>query len=295
MTEDIVFLDIEASDFEVRARPRIDGLNRRRPDFSVSSFQDAIIRSFVDRPDEPIEFSAVSASVPNDDCLPLVTTLKAILDAAQKARVINNDRNVLAARIHRFEVVGRALPTVNVEVLPQSSGIPAFERSFVQPTGRRVSRPVASATPYRYRSGVPGRSTFINEWVEDPADYERQLREVWQQLHEGSLAQIDDRWTQLPLPARLDVHLPLLRTEDPDNAMLYVVDMLEVARRDLLGTDAGDRTLDELLIEASFIRDRQSGIRVVLKSVDPLDQYTSVPYYLMHEGEPIDPLDPNAV
>lgn len=292
MPDDEPFLIIDSSKFVVRARPRLEGTDNRRPDASKTSFQDRLIRSVVDVPHEPFTSCSVTVDVPDDDHLPMVATLKSVLDSLQQAKVVDDDRHVRSARIRKYQLVGDALPVVNVEILPRHEGATGFIRDFSK-DGSKVVRAVTEAVPYSYRSGIPGPVSFTNRWASNADEYEDVLRQQWQDLqHEGAVTAIGSM-AHFLLPARLLIHLPVTLTEDADNAVLYVIDMLELVLRDALEGDTGGKTLDQLLVEVGFVRDRISGLGVTAIPTERLDQYFIAPYYIK-PGEGVDPFDPES-
>jgi len=289
------FLIIDSPDFVIRARSRHEGTSDRRPDAATSAFQSDLVCSFVDVPSKRFHYCAVTVDVPDDGCLPLAATMKAVIDALKPAGIIRDDRCVLAARIRKYHLDNDADPVVNVEVLPREKGVASFIRSFPQQHDTRVvTRAVTAAVPYRDRSGVAGPAKFTTTWATNSAEYEAVLRQQWQSLQEsGAITLSDPGDISFTLTGRLIVHLPKRLTEDGDNALLYVIDMLELARRDALLEAAGGQMLDELLVEVAFVRDLDSGVYVTATAVEQFNQYDDSIYYL-GEGEPIDPFNPDS-
>jgi len=291
--DDRFFITVDADDIGVLPRPRLSGSDTRRPDFSQVGFQAALSRSFVDVPVEPFSHCVMTVSVPHDDSLPLVATLKSIIDATVAAGVIADDRSSInGARINRYRLEGNAQPTVNVEVLPRRSGDPAFIRSFPDEQGlATVMRSVISPVSYRYRCGVDGDSPFSNPWVNSSEDYEQLLRDRWRVLQDSGAIHMVNGWLPFMSPCMLVVGLPDSATCDPDNALLFLIDMLEVARRDELGDQAGELTLDQLLTAAWFYRSDGSGFSLSGESFTPSNQYECNAYFT-RLGERIDPYIP---
>jgi hypothetical protein len=158
---------------------------------------------------------------------------------------------------------------------------------------RKFTRTVVDPVAYAHRSGVPGAARFQNPWVTDPKAYESQLRDKWHDLLERNrVLCMPEDWAALLLTAGLTVYLPKKCTEDGDNALLYIVDLLEIARRELLGDDAGEKTLDELLVEVSFKRTLDTGVWIWLSPTDHEPPYS---WDYMGDGTWSGPFDPDAL
>jgi hypothetical protein len=211
--------------------------------------------------------------------------------------VIANDRtSPIAVRLTKYNLTDGRQPVCGIDVLPRESNDPGLATwvAYVSRSRqiRKKVRPAVAAVSYVDRSGVPGAARFSNPWVEGPGDYERQLRERWQRLLEhGRVSQSTQWMTPTSVGWALRLHLPATCTEDGDNALLYVIDMLELARRDALGSDAGERTLDQLLWQVVFQRDMESGVFVELLPIERGDLLYNGPYYLFESGEAVEPFD----
>jgi len=292
------YFHVRVDDFEVLARPRLKGDDRRRPDVARTSFQSAVIRSFVDKPDNPFDRAYVRAHVPGDVGLAAAGTLKSILDAVVDAGVVENDRSaVVGASLLKYDRWDMPDVTTDIEVVPAISDEERRRRSVYsdeERDHRKFTSAVVEPVAYAARSGVPGAVRFQNPWVDNPDEYEAHLRQRWRRLiGENRVLIVPDDWAPLFLSARLSVYLPKRCTEDGDNALLYIVDMLEVARRDILGNDAGDRTLDELLVEVHFRRALDSGVWIWLSPIDRRPQFDFLDY--MGDEPWSEPFDPNAL
>ena len=194
--------------------------------------------------------------------------------------------------MRKYHLVGDVPPTVNVEILPCERDEPTFIRSNDRHAERVVGRVVAVPVPYIDRSGIPGEAVLHGRDVTTASSYTSRLRDAWALL-QASGSVTTDEWTcPSILPARLTVHLPTRLVEDADNALLYVLDLLEVARREARPDDADERTLDQLLTEVGFVRDRTSGIGVTIQTVERMCQYTDLVDHTDDEG-PVDAYDPN--
>jgi hypothetical protein len=266
-------LHVRAPEFEVLPRPRLAGDDRRRPDAARTSFQSAVARSFINKPKEPCSASVVTVHVPCSETLPAAATLKASIDATVSAGVLRNDRSaILAAKLVKYKRMGLALATTDVEVVPHEENDPwygSFMRTATQASRMLIGSCVVDPVAYADRSGIPGAASFQNPWVSDPTEYESQLRDRWRNLVDAGRVIVEpEDWADLLLSASLTVHLPKACTEDGDNALLYIVDMLEIVRRDALGYDAGARTLDQLLVEVSFQRSLERGVWIWLSPQD---------------------------
>lgn len=292
MAERNPYCVIDAPEFVVRARPGLTGTDDRWRDAAQAAFQGRLIRSYVDKPALPFECCEVTVDVPDIDDLPAAATLKSVLDTLKPAGLVIDDRNVLAARLRKYRPVEHLEPMVFVEVLPRNLGDGYFVRSTEQHRTRRTGRPVTCAVPYVYRSGVPGEPAYLKPWAKGPADYEALLRRQWSDMLEGGCVRCDVPMDTFPLTAsRLMLHLPEARNEDPDNALLYVLDMLELAVR----AAAGGRELnvDRLLTEVWLGRDLDSGMYLEVETVQPLEQDDVWPYY-SRDGEPLRPIYPES-
>ena len=291
---DMVF--VVAHEFEVLPRPRLEGDNRRRPDAARTSFQSAVARSFFDRPEVPFAAGVVTCHVPGDDTLPAVATLKSIIDATVSAGVLSNDRSaLLAGRLTKYRRLDSLLPTTSVEVVPHTEDDPYYGSFITTPEQlkrRKVGICVTDPVAFADRSGIPGAARFQNPWVNDPAEYESFLRSRWRSLVDSGRVILEpEDWAAASLlTARLDVHLPKTCTEDGDNALLFMVDMLDVVRRDILGDDAGERTLDQLLVEVSFSRCLDNGLWLRLSPEEQDDQFT---YHFAEEMGWSSPFNPD--
>ena len=81
---------IETPDFDVRARPRLSGVDDRRPDFARTGFQASLVRALAIRRQVPFSYAVITVAVPDNVWLPAAATLKAVIDAVVQARVLTD-------------------------------------------------------------------------------------------------------------------------------------------------------------------------------------------------------------
>lgn len=280
MTEQRVpFLRIEAPWMTPRPRSVLSG-GRRRLDPAQAGLQSAIASSFDIRPDGPYAFANISIAIPDAGDPPAGGSMKLIVDAVRMAGFVLDDRRqVEAIRLNRYRTES-SHPSVNVKVLERSEGDGTFIRAIWpdrQPEPASVVR--GGASSYVYLSGDANELSFARG-PETPAEYVDALRADWSLLLERGSVEKSAAWaTSLSTGWGLHLHVPSTKEFDPDNVLLGVLDLLEVARRDEVGADAGPLTVDELLNEVVVARHDQTGIFAYAYACDPVDGAGILPYF----------------
>lgn len=274
-------LTLYAPWFEIVSRPHLLGPDGRRPDPAAVGLQSAIINNFDLRPDQPWERAAVSVSIPAEGNPPAVGTLKLVLDAVVSAGFIAQDRDELTGvRLTRYEACdNRRRPTVDIAVLERRADQTGFVREiWPNPQPEPASPTMGLAVAYAYMSGQPDEVTF-SRVAADPDEYRERLHRDWRELLARSAVTTGDTWPSLPSGGMaLDVHLPESGNFDPDNVVLYLLDLIEVAR-DPSPSDAGVLSVDQLLNEVHISRGPGQGIRLSLAACELSTDDLTLPYF----------------
>ncbi|KAF0209041.1 MAG: hypothetical protein FD171_682 [Actinobacteria bacterium] len=275
-------LRIDAPWMSPTPRPRLEGDDARRPDPDAAGYLSAVINSFDVVLDEPYRHAAISMAIPATGNPYTVASMKLLTDAVVRAGFIRDDRNdVVAMRLLRYTPDQGSRPTVNVAVLESEDIQCPFVRQ-IAPNGQKEPRSpvVGSAVAYAYTTGVPGEPVFKHSDVRTPADYVRELRSQWSELLETGSLQVDDNWNVLLSAGQsLEVRMPSTGNFDPDNVVLRLLDLLEVARRDADPSDANPLTIDQMLNEVSVLRGDEPGIHLSLHPCTPFDQVAALAYF----------------
>lgn len=261
-------------------RPRIDRAHRPKPDPEQVALQCAIVNSFAVRPDKPYEYAAISVVITGAPTIPAAGALKLIIDAVVHAGFIRDDRNeVLAARLTRSPMTVNSDETVNVAVLERKVGDSAFIREiWPRRTCEPVSPVVAQAVGYSYVTGRPGAVTFMRPDMMTPEEYSRHLVETLRSLEDQDSLFVADRWTASPSAGLgIIVRVPMRGNFDPDNVLLYALDLVETARREVIGQ--GGVTIDQMLSEVAVCRSDEPGVQIHMYECDVLDEETGLSYF----------------
>lgn len=289
-------LRIDAPWMSPAPRPRLEGDKHRRPDPDAAGFLSVVINSFDVVLDEPYRHAAISMAIPATGNPYTVASMKLLTDAVNSAGFTNDDRNdVVAMRLLRYTPDQGSRPTVNVAVLESRDIQIPFVRQ-IAPNGQKEPRSpvVGSAVAYAYTSGVPGEPVFRHSDMPSPADYIRELRSQWSELLETGSLQVDDGWTAFPSAGlSLEVRMPSTGNFDPDNVVLRLLDLLELARRDTDPSDANPLTIDQMLNEVSVLRGVEPGILLSLYPCAPFDQGAALAYFRKRAGD-IEPKWPSS-
>lgn len=289
--EGTLILGVRAPWMLPQPRPRLEGDDGRRPDPEVASLLSVVADSFNAKLPEPYSHAAISMAIATTGEPHTVASMKLLTDAVVRAGLISDDRNeVVAMRILRYLPDEGTRPTVNVAVLESMSISSPYIRP-ISPVGQQEPRSpvVARAVAYAYTTGAPGDPLFSHATVLSPADYIDELRRQWNELLDRGAVQVNADWAaSLTDGLALEVRMPPSGNFDPDNVVLRLLDLLEVARQESGSNDAADFTIDQALNEVSIRRDLDSGIELSIYPCAPFDQVAALAYF----RDSIDDIEP---
>lgn len=261
-------------------RPLVDRAERPNPDPEQVAMQSAIVNAFDCRPVEPYSYAAVSVVITDADDVPAGGALKLVIDAVVRAGFIRDDRNdLLAARLTKAPLSVNTMPTVNVAVLERKVGDSTFIRELwprrqIEP----VSPVVGKAPSYSYVTGKPGSVRFQRSSTPTPESYRSHLQHVLRELHDRDSIVISGRMAASPFAgARLTVRIPMSGNFDPDNVLLYALDLVETARGQ--ADDPRGLTIDQLVSEVVVFRSEEPGLQIHLYECDISDEEVYLPYF----------------
>lgn len=281
-------LVIDAPSLLPTPRAPLAGEGDRRPDPAQVGLQSAIINSFDCRPAAPYPFVGITIGIPDVGDTHAAGAMKLIVDAVKKTGLVRDDRNEIdIVRLHRYRWSGVTRPTVNVKVLERQQGDGCFiKQIYPNPDPEPGSAVVGTAVSYAYVTGRPGEVEYERGPAANPAEYEKHLGRVWHELEETGCLSADASWAaSSSVGHSLTVLVPQTGNFDPDNVLLYVLDLLEVARRVALGADAGEMTIDQLLAEVVLARHDSTGVRVYLEPCTQMDEATCLMYFRGSEAD----------
>lgn len=262
MTTPSPFLRVDALWMRPKTRPPLTGTSDRWPDPAQAELQSTLINSFDEVPQTPWSHVGISIAVPDMWDPPAGGVMKLVIDAVVKAGFIEEDRNqVEIVRLSRYTSTGVSQPSLNVRVLERKGGDGCFVRQYwPNPDPEPGSGAHGGAVPYTYVSGTSDEVS-LSRGRGTPEEYVDELRAEWQELQDRGAIEVDEDWaTLLSGGWELRLYVPPSGNFDPDNVLLYVLDLLEVARRDALAGDAGDLTVDQHVNEILLARHDSNGI-----------------------------------
>lgn len=281
MSSSAPLLRFDASWMQPVPRAPLDGTDDRRPDPAMVGLQAALMNNFDIRTTGPYPAAAISIAIPDQWDVPAAGAMKTVIDAVKEAGLISDDRNqVRSVRLSRYALTGICKPSVNVAVLQRLDGQEGFIREYwPNPQPEPASGALGGAVSYAYVSGTPGELVF-SRGPRTPAEYEAALRSDWQRLVDTGALEEQVDWTAFPSDGlSLRVFVPSTGNFDPDNVLLRVLDLLEVARRDVLGPDAGQLTIDHALNEILLGRRDSEGILVEVYTCDQVSDQSLLQYF----------------
>lgn len=281
MTRQSPFLRVNAPWMRPKTRPPLTGTRDRRPDPAQAELQSTLINSFDEVPQAPWSHVGISIAIPDMWDPHAAGVMKLVIDAVVTAGFIEDDRNEIEiVRLSKYTSTGVSQPSLNVRVLERKAGDGCFVRQYwPNPDPEPGSGAHGGAVPYTYVSGTPDEASF-SRGRGTPDDYVNELRTEWQELQDQGAIEIDEDWaTFLSGGWELHLYVPSRGNFDPDNVLLYVLDLLEVARRDALAGDAGDLTVDQHVNEILLARHDSDGIMVEAYTCGQHTDECLLPYF----------------